>query len=252
VYAGLVALFMLSSAAGLNLGRFNSRRVAPADRKPLGGGATAAVAGLPAFMLAFTLSSAASRFQDRKHLVVEDANAIGTAYLRTQFVADPQGSSLRLLLRQYVEDRVNVSLWNSDQEIRQGLARSGETQARMWAQVTELAREQPDSVVVGLLASAVNDLIDTRGKRVAIGLRARIPSIIWRTVIFMAIMFTVLMEYDMGVTASRSTRVTLATVMTFSAVLVLIIDLDRPQQAMFSVSQDAMRDLLRGFGKGTP
>ncbi len=92
VYAGIVAMLMLCSEIGLNLGRFNNRHIPIADRKSLGGGATGAVAGLLAFMLAFTFSSAASRFQDRRHLVVEEANAIGTAYLRTQFVADPQGA----------------------------------------------------------------------------------------------------------------------------------------------------------------
>ncbi len=252
VYAAIVALLMLTSEIGLGLGRFTNRHIPVADRKPIGGGATGAVAGLLAFMLAFTFGSAASRFQDRRNLVVEEANAIGTAYLRTQFVTDPQGNALRELLREYVGDRVNSNLWDTDEKIRQGLARAEEAQARMWALVTELARSHPDSVAVGLLASAFNDVIDMHGNRVARGLRARMPASIWMTVMFMAIVSTLLMGYDMGLTASRSSLATLALVMTFSAVLLLIIDLDRPHQAMFTVGQEAMKDLLRGFGPGRP
>ncbi len=122
----------------------------------------------------------------------------------------------------------------------------------MWVQVTELARSQPDSVMVGLLASAFNDVIDMHSNRVAIGVRARIPSSIWLTVMFMAIVSTLLMGYDMGLSGSRSSLATLAMVMTFSAVLLLIIDLDRPHQVMFSVGQDAMKDVLRGFGPRRP
>lgn len=248
LYAAVVALLLLSSELGVLLGRFVNRHVPAAERKTIGGGTTGAVAGLLAFMLAFTFSSAATRFQERKQLVVDEANAIGTAYLRSQLVADAQGSVLRQLLRGYVEDRAQVNLWDTDEKIALGLSRAEAAQALMWAQVTDLATNQPGSVAVGLLASAVNDVIDMHGKRVAIGLRARVPSSIWTTVMFLAIVSTLLMAYDMGLSASRSTLATLAMAMTFSAVMLLIVDLDRPHQAMFSVSQDAMNDLLRSFG----
>ena len=250
VYAAIVALLMLTAEVGLGLGRFANRHIPAVDRKPIGGGATAAVAGLLAFMLAFTFSSAASRFQERKQLVVTEANAVGTAYLRTQLVADPQGAALRQTLREYVEDRSNVNLWDTDEKMAQGLARAEAAHTRMWSLVTELARSQPDSVAVGLLTSAVNEVIDMHGNGVAIALRARMPTSIWVTMALLAVVSTLLMAYDMGLSASRSTLATLAMAMTFSAVVLLIIDLDRPAQAMFSVSQDAMRDLLRSFGAG--
>jgi len=252
VYAAIVALLMLTSEFGLQLGRFNNRHIPEGDRKSLGGGITGAVAGLLAFMLAFTFGNAASRFQDRKQLVVAEANAIGTAYLRTQLVDDPQGAAIRQLLRRYVEDRANVTRLETEGGLSQAIARAEETHAEMWAQVSELARKYPDSVVVGLLVSAINDVIDMHGNRIAVGLRARIPQSIWLTIFFMAIMSTTLMGYDMGLSSGRSALARLAMVATFSAVVLLIIDLDRVHQTLFSISQEAMTDLQRGVGKVTP
>ncbi len=252
VYAGIVALLMLSSEIGLQLGRFNNRHLPETNRKPLGGGITGAVAGLLAFMLAFTFGNAASRFQDRKQLVVTEANAIGTAYLRTQLVEDPQGAAIRQLLQRYIDDRANVNRLETEGGLSQAIARSEEIHTRMWAEVSELARKYPDSVAVGLLVSAVNDVIDMHGNRIAVGLRARIPQSIWVTIFFMAIMSTALMGYDMGLSSGRSALARLAMVATFSAVVLLIIDLDRVHQTLFSVSQEAMIDLQRGLGKGTP
>jgi len=258
LYAATALLLMASAVLGTVLGRFINRDVPEADRKPVGGGITGAVLGLLAFMLAFTFGAAGSRFAERKQLVVEESNAIGTAYLRTQLVEDPYGAAIRAQLRHYVDNRlevVSVSGHRDDQRLSQILADVNATHAQMWSQVVELAKRHPDSDLVGLLASAVNSVIDLHATRVAVGLYNRIPASIWVTIYFIAIVATALTGYDSGLSSSRSTLAslsTLAMVMTFCAVVLLIIDLDRPAQTMFSVDQQTMIDLQRSFSEQAP
>ncbi len=258
LYMVTAVLLMGCAVVGTLMGRFINRNIPEPDRKPLASGVTAAVLGLLAFMLAFTFGTAASRFAERKQLVVEESNAIGTAYLRAQLVEEPYGGAIRAQLRDYVDSRLEAAA-GSDPRDQQRLARfladANSTHAQMWSQVVELSRQQPDSVVVGLLASAINSVIDLHGRRVAVGLHNRIPASIWVTIYFIAIIATALTGYDSGLSSGRSTIAALGTVamiMTFSAVVLLNIDLDRPAQTMFSVDQQAMIDLQRSFSEPGP
>jgi hypothetical protein len=245
-----VALLMACSEVGLVSGRFINRNAPERDRKPLGSGVTGAVLGLLAFMLAFTFGSAANRFAERKHLLLEEANAIGTAYLRAQLVAHPHGDAVQALLRKYVDARLEaVAAIQSkdDKRLTQVLADADVTHAQFWLQIVELSKQHPDSVMVWFLASAVNDVIDLHTKRVVVGLHNRIPHSIWMTIYFIAIMAMALTGYEIGLAYRRGALATLAMVMTFSAVMVLIVDLDRPAQSMFSVDQQAMAALQKSF-----
>ena len=66
------------------------------------------IVGLVVFLLAFTFNMAAGRFQDRRDVLIEDVNAIGTTYLRTETIAEPERSKIKALLRQYVDDRMDL------------------------------------------------------------------------------------------------------------------------------------------------
>src|SRR5436309_8916335 len=79
------------------------------------------ILGLVAFLLAFTFNMAATRFQDRRDVMIEDVNAIGTTYLRTETIAEPERSHIKSLLKDYVENRINMS---SATDIESRLARA--------------------------------------------------------------------------------------------------------------------------------
>ena len=136
-------------------------------------------------------------------------------------------------------------------EREQSVAGVGAAHAEMWAQVAALAKMHPHSVPVGLLAAALNDVIDAHAVRVAVGLRSHIPASIWVTIYFLAATAMLVMGYDSGLTSSRNTLSMIALVLAFAAVVLLIIDLDRPYQTMFAVSQQAMVDLQRSISLPT-
>src|ERR1700756_2214020 len=110
----LEALFVLSAAAALGCGEIGYRlslrrsKDATADGDVPVGTMVAAILALLAFMLAFTFSVATTRFEERRTLVVKEANAVGTAYLRTDILEEPSKTNLKTLLRKYVAVRAET------------------------------------------------------------------------------------------------------------------------------------------------
>jgi hypothetical protein len=136
----------------------------------------AAVLGLLALLLGFTFSMAASRFEARKELVRDETNAIGTTYLRTQFLPEPYKSNAARLLRQYVDTRLELQQFS---HIPESLAdinvRTAHLQDQLWSEAVAVADRDPRSVPTGLFIQALNEVIDGHGK-VARCNRIRSPS----------------------------------------------------------------------------
>jgi hypothetical protein len=93
---------------------------------------------------------------------------------------------------------------------------------------------------------------DLHAKRVTAGLRNRIPVSIWVTLYFVASLAMAVMGYHARLAGRRSTMATVALMMTFSAVMLLIMDLDRPDQRLFAASQRAMAELLEKMNQAGP
>ena len=138
------------------------------------GAIVGATLGLLAFMLAFTFGLAASRFDEL--LVLDESNAIGTAYLRAGLLPEPQRSGLRKLLKDYVELRLNgIGIKN----IEQALSESSGLHRALWSLATEVAAKDTRSVETGLFIQSLNEVIDLHSKRVMFGLHNRIPQMVW-------------------------------------------------------------------------
>ena len=163
---------LLAVSIGLRLGMHKRARRAGTQSTPIPE-IVAAMFGLLVFMLGFTFSLAASRFETRRALVVDEANAIGTAWLRAGMLPEPNGTVVRKLLREYLE--VRLTAVQSAGDLRQGLARSGELQKQLWAEAEAVAGKNQGSIIVGLFISSLNDVIDLHTKRITWGLRSRLP-----------------------------------------------------------------------------
>ena len=124
-----------------------------------------------------------------------------------------------------------------------GVVRSEELHSLLWSKVVALIEKSPSSVVTGLFIQSLNDMLDLHGKRVTVGLRNRIPTTIFLTLYFVAFLSMAMMGYQAGLIGMRSLVANLALVITFSAVLMLITDLERPSQKLFGVSQQSIVEL---------
>ncbi len=241
LFATTAVVFLLAVELGFRTGRHKHSRQEE-EQKSQVGSIMAASLGLLAFFLAFTFGMAASRFDARKNLVLEEANAIATCYLRTDLLPEPHRTETQGLLREYVELRARA-VHAGLEKIQQAIARSEELHDLLWSQAVAVVEENGSPIVASLFIQSLNAVIDLHGKRVTAGLRNRIPGSIWVTLYFVAFLSMAVMGYHAGLTGTRSLTANLALILAFSAVMLLITDLERPEQKLFSVSQQAMIDL---------
>lgn len=238
-----VGISLLSVEIGHRIGDYRRQRADPEKEAPVSAmvGATLALLG---FMLAFTFGLAATRFDDRRLVVVEEANAIGTAYLRAELISEPQSSEARKLLRDYVDVRLEGTQVS---KLEAAITKSNELHNRLWAHAVTIAKREPDSIVMELFVESLNTVIDLHSKRIMIAVRNRIPSSIWMALYIVAILGMGQIGYHAGLTCNRRSLATVALICTFSTVMYLIADLDRSHEGLLQVSQQAMLDLRNSF-----
>jgi hypothetical protein len=240
----IVVLVLAAIEGGYRLGSYRHRRSDREKDAPVGA-MVGATLGLLAFMLAFTFGMAASRFDTRKQLVLDEANAIGTTYLRTAMLPE-QRDDVRALLRSYVDARLDAV---RSGRVAEAIQRSEEIQGQLWSAATAVGLHHPDSIVVGLFVGSLNELIDLHAKRVTAGLRNRIPGAIWLTLLTIATLSLGVMGYHAGLVGTTRSLAIIVVAVTFSAVIVLIADLDRPQEGTLTVSQQALVDVRQSMNR---
>jgi len=182
---------------------------------------------------------AAERFDTRKQLLLDEANAIGTTYLRAGMLPDRR-DAIRALLRDYVDVRLKAV---QSGNVTEGIRRSESLQDQLWAQAVAIGEDNPTSIVVGLFVESLNEVIDLHAKRVTASLRNRIPGVIWAVLFVLAALSLSAMGYHAGLAGTSRSVAELVVAFAFSAVIGLIADLDRPQDGALVVSQQALIDL---------
>lgn len=237
-----IALALLAVEAGHRLATHRLRHSQPEKEAPVGG-MVGATLGLLAFILAFTFGLAGSRYEARRQVVLSEANAIGTTYLRAGMLAEPMRTDARNLLREYVDVRLaGVQSGN----VNQAIVKSEEINNRLWS-VATAAAEKEKNVITSLFIQSLNQMIDLHATRIMAGLRSRVPGVIWLVLYLLLVMGMVMLGYQAGLANSRRSIAVIALVIGFSSVLCLIADLDRPGQGMLEVSQQSMIDLRKSM-----
>jgi hypothetical protein len=159
---GWVILLFLGMLICMNVGyHFGRKRQEkePADTKPGVGTLDAAIFGLLGLVLAFTFSGAASRFDARRHLIVEEANAIGTAYLRLDLLPSAERTHLQQLFRTYVDSR--LSAYDKLPDIPAAfaeLARAETIQLQIWTEAEKACRYYHPADCGNKVSSSAGDL----------------------------------------------------------------------------------------------
>jgi hypothetical protein len=241
LWFGVTLVILLSAEAGYRVGRFRERRTHEMET-PVGE-MVAATLGLFAFILAFTFGLAATRFDTKRQLVLDEANAIGTTYLRAEMLPERSGE-IRALLRDYLDVRIEAV---KPGKLEEGVRRSENLQNRLWEQTVPIAAKNPNSIIVGLFVQSLNDVIDLHAKRLTAGTRNQIPFVIWAALYGISILAFAAMGYHSGMTGTTRSVVIITVAFTFSVVIALIADLDRSQEGILNVSQQALIDLRQSM-----
>jgi len=240
ILLGTIALVLLSIETGIRQGRRRQR--AGKGKLEVSAAMVGAVMGLLSFLLAFTFNGAATRHESRKAMVVKEANAVEQAWLRAGFLDERQAGDLRSLLRLYVDVRLN-GVTGGPAALAPALRQSLELHAKMWALVEEAGRRAPGSIVVGLLVQSINEVIDVHVERFTLAVRNRVLPTIWLTLYLLLVAGMLATGVQIGQSTTRQFSLELALALTFSTVMFLIVDLDRPREGLLTVSQEAMVDL---------
>ena len=228
----------------LAIGRWIGRRLpARGGTSQMGGVGSleAAVFALLGLMIAFTLSGALTRFDNRRLQVVDEANAIGTAYLRLDVLPVAAQAPLRDLFRQYVDARIAVYSKLPDvSAARQELARSEKLQNEIWTQALSSLRAvdaQPSAAV--LVVPALNQMFDISSTRAAATM-IHPPTIIYAMLIALALASALLAGYQSAKAIDPMHRFGFATII--AVTIYVIIEVEYPRLGL--VRLDAVDQLL--------
>ncbi len=251
-----VLVTLLAIEVGLRLGG-RRRRLAEHEQEGPVGTVAGATLGLLAFMMAFAFGVTASRFDTRKELLLDEVNAIGTAYLRAGLLQEPHRNETRRLLREYVDGRVEMARRRDSGEVtpavlQESLARSEAIQDRLWSHAAAMAAVDRSSEIDALFISSLNEMFDLHTKRVVVSTQYRTPLVVWVVLIAVSMLAMASVGFQFGLAGRRSLQSNLVLALTFSAVMLLICDLDRPFHGWLTVSQQPMLDLQQKLSAQTP
>jgi hypothetical protein len=238
------ALMLTATEAGFRLGRKLEART-PENIKSQISTVEAAILGILALLLGFTVSMAVSRFETRKQLVLEEADAIGTSSLRVQLLPAPAGPEIQSLLRRYVDVRVQYGTTGNNLARLEDLNRqTTRLQTEFWTRTAAYAQQDPNPVRVGLLLQSLNEAIDLAEAR-WMAFQNHVPESVIYVNATVGLLSAMLVGYSFGVNGRRNIFSMFMLAVSITLVLAVIIDLDRPRSGSIRVSQQPMIDLLQ-------
>jgi hypothetical protein len=239
----LAGFLALAGELGYRLGRTRRQTLTEPVRTQLIS-IQAAILGLLSLLIGFTFAMALSRFEYRKQMVVREANAIGTAALRAQFLPTSYQVEVRELFRRYVGIRLDSVLRTeqSSPERQELDAETRQLQVRLWEMANAAAVADPRSIPLGLFTQAVNELIDIKAQR-DVAVANHVPESVLLLLLGFAILAVALLGYGNGLAGARNPIPMAVYSIIIVLVILLIIDLDRPQQGLARVSQESMIQL---------
>lgn len=228
----LVGLIGAATAVGFAIGRY-LRQHQDSLREPFGvlQGALLGVVGL---ILAFGLTLAVGRYEDRRAATVEEANAIGTTYLRAQLIAEPARSRSLSLLRSYIDLAIRVSKEvPGGTGMRRTTAAEGAIQRRLWRLAGQSIAAAPVGSAPRLYVDSLNDTFDAQQARLS-SLTNRVPGAVLALEVFGAAVAMGLLSLHISV-LGRGLVAMLAAAALVTLLLLVTFDLDRPARGLITV-----------------
>jgi hypothetical protein len=245
---GLFAFILLFVWVGRRIGM--QRSVEETERERVGlVTVETAIYALLGLMVAFTFSGATSRFDTRRAQTVQEANAIGTAYLRLDLLPAAAQPALRDKFRLYADARMAIYRALPDLEASNAqAARAAELQGAIWTDSIAALRNAPPQASL-LLVPALNDMIDITTTR-AIALRTHTPQVILGALVLLTLICSLLVGYGLAggkVFATNLHMIGFALMMTVT--IYVILDLDNPRVGLIRLDyvDQALADVRAGM-----
>jgi hypothetical protein len=204
----LCGVMLLVQEWGRRLGERHRDRDSGSEKSSPGAteGAVFALLGL---FLAFTFSGAGARFDTRRQLVAQEANAIGSAWQLISILPENRQAEMRQLMREYLDARLQTSRLYSDRKAQRAAnQKTTELQQRLWSTATAAAKESGQVPQFTLVLPALGNMFDLAASRMAVT-RLHPPPVLYITLVFLALVSAVFVGYGMAGKKVRSLAHTL-------------------------------------------
>jgi hypothetical protein len=239
VALGLIAGIVAAHEIGFWLGSLTRSADEPFDRQVAL--VRTSTAALVAFLIGFAFSGAASRFIDRLDIIVKEANALGTAYLRADTIAEPQRGELKAALKEYTSDRITLLSREGRNQIEPLLAKVNGLHERMWRSAVKGTQDK--APLMAIVLPPINQIIDLHSTHLAMA-RRHLPIPIMTALLATAAIGVGMLGFGNGRVGRRFSVLDSV----YGAVLVvalwMTIDLDYPGIGIIRVSNLPVVEIL--------
>jgi hypothetical protein len=223
--------------------RKKRRSVEENEREDFGSIMTA-ILTLLGLIIGFSFSMAIYRYDQRKVLEEAEANAIGTEYVRADFLPAPNAAKVHTLLREYLDQRLLYYTTRDEQELGQIESATAQLEAELWSAVQVPTAAEPTAPLT-ITAMGMNDVLNSRGYTQAAWLN-RIPNAAWCLMAAIAICSNLLIGYG-GRRGDARTTLLLVLPLVIAVSFTLIADIDSPRGGVVRVYPENLASLSRSL-----
>ncbi|WP_293400255.1 hypothetical protein [Phenylobacterium sp.] len=248
ILGGAVILLMIAAVAiGVVLKRRREFRKDDKEEAEGEGYVVSGVLGLLALLMGFTFALAVDRFETRRSLVLDEANTIGTTYLRTQLLEEPHRSRISGLLVEYAENRLALGKTDAQREPER-LARNDQLVVELWAATSSAFQSIKGLDFSSAYLDSMNALIDLDASRKA-ARTVHVPTEVFVILVIYMVVTAGVLGYVLVGVRGRAAAAFMLLLLSMS--LLLIVDIDRPTRGGVREGQGPMERLVESL-KTTP
>jgi hypothetical protein len=204
--------------------------------------------GLTALMLSFTFGMSSSKYENRRQLIVQEANNIGTTILRADLYPDSVRKNLRADLKNYLEERIKYySVGYNEEQIKMSLEKTDSISKTIWNRITVFAHDPDYRVASTLMIPSMNSMIDIVTTREA-SRKAVVPGVVLSVLCILIVISAFLAGYG-SKNRERNRVLVLAFAIVSTLALYLVVDLSKPRHGLINLeeAQKLIVDLRSNF-----
>lgn len=242
IIVGLLALMLVSNEVGFRFGMRDFRRETEVSRT-VSNALKGSIFGLVALLLGFSFSATTSRYDLRQRIVLDQANAVGTCYLRAQLLSDEHSDAIQGVLRKYVDERIDLFDAGRDADATaEHRTRIKQYLTDLWTAVETANDADPEVVRNSMIVSAANDVIDLSSTRDWAN-HNHLPDPVLALLLVSVVMSSLLLGHSSGQSGRRHPGLWLASNVVFGLVLFVVLDFDRPRRGLIQIDQRPLLEL---------
>jgi hypothetical protein len=239
LFLGTVLIVVGTIELGYLLGKAARRRSEDEKEAPVSAIAGTVLA-LLAFILAFTFGIVANRYDARRELVREQANAISTAYDRTDLLPEPMRDESKDLFQRYIATLIQAASPQNMDDLPAEIRELKTIESQIWEIAVANVRAGDNSDISALYVDSLNHMNDVLATRIAVAVESRLPIELWIMLYLLVALAMLAIGYQTAIANSQRTWMLVVLALSFSIVIVLVAALDDPERGYIGVSQQPL------------